>query len=229
MKYTDYTKEEWLYNDHLKVVVLGGTGGVGKKVVDLMSPIHEVLSLGSKDIDVRDQEAVNRVLYLADPEVLICLFGKNSNSMLHKIDPEETYQQINTNILGNINVVNAALKIMREKKFGRIILASSVLSNKTILGTSIYSGCKSFIETLARVAGAENAKYGITVNCLRMGYMDAGLTYEIPEDFREKIKLTIPSKEFGDCGNIVNVVEMLIDSDYINGTSIDINGGLNGI
>ena len=48
----------------------------------------------------------------------------------------------------------------------------------------------------------------------------------VPKDLRETIKGTIPVKTFGDPVEIIRTVNYLIDSDYITGTSIDLNGGL---
>ena len=231
MLYTgeEYMSEKWLYNNNQKIVVLGGTGGIGTEVTHLLSNNHDVLSLGSKDLDVTNIETTNKVMHLADPEVLISFVGYNYNSMLHKVVWDNCYNQVDVNIMGTINVLSATLKIMRERNFGRIILTSSVLTKKTVMGTSVYSACKSFIETMARVAAVENASKDITINCLRLGYMDAGLTYEIPADIRSELSMSIPSKKFGSMENIVSVIEMLIESDYVNGTSIDVNGGLNGM
>ena len=56
--------------------------------------------------------------------------------------------------------------------------------------------------------------------------MDGGLTYTIPEDFREKITNSIPSKRLGTTKEISETIDFLINNSYINGTTIKLTGGL---
>ena len=56
--------------------------------------------------------------------------------------------------------------------------------------------------------------------------MDGGLTYKVPEPFRTKVKETIPLKRWGKISEIENAVRYLIDTEYVSGCSLKINGGL---
>jgi NAD(P)-dependent dehydrogenase (short-subunit alcohol dehydrogenase family) len=115
---------------------------------------------------------------------------------------------------------------MRERGYGRIILASSVLADKPMISTSIYSGCKGFIDSFAKTISLENANRGITCNTIKLGYFDAGLTYQIKELVREDIKSKIPLNRWGSVDELANIIEMLINTPYITGTNIKINGGI---
>jgi NAD(P)-dependent dehydrogenase (short-subunit alcohol dehydrogenase family) len=115
---------------------------------------------------------------------------------------------------------------MRERNFGRIILISSILSSRPVAGTSVYSGCKAFIDNLVKTCSIENLSKGITCNSLQLGYMDGGLVYEIPTDIREKIKESIPLKRWGNIIELENSVRYLINTEYVSGCSLKINGGL---
>jgi len=214
-------------SDHISIAIFGGTSGIGQQLVPLLSQ-YEIISLGSKDVDLLSFHQVGLFFKENKPSVVINLAGYNYDGFLHKIELSKVLDQINVNIVGTVNLIQGALSYMRERKFGRIILSSSVLAKKTVAGTSIYSATKSFIETLSRVSASENARNNITINCLRMGYMDAGLTHRIPEGVRNQIREAIPSKMFGQIINIAEAVKFLINADYVTGTSIDINGGLNG-
>ena len=225
MEYFDYTEDKWIYNDGMKIVIIGGTGGIGQKLSPILAREYEVLSVGSKTANLCHFKELKDFMYVADPDVLINLAGYNSNSFLHKVKSDEAAKQIAININGTINLMRATLPIMRDKGFGRIILTSSVLIKKPVIGTSIYTGCKGFIEALVKQASMENAM-DVTINALRLGYMDAGLTYLIPENIREEIRKNIPGYTFGSVQNIANAVKMIIDSNYINGTAIEITSGL---
>jgi len=66
----------------------------------------------------------------------------------------------------------------------------------------------------------------VTCNTIQLGYFDGGLTYNIPEEFRNQILETIPAKRWGTIEELENTVRFLINTPYINGTSIKINGGI---
>jgi len=228
-KYKDLSHENWLHSD-FKVVVFGGSGGIGGKLVRILARNYDTATLSSKDVDVVNAEAVKGFMDLHNPDVVINFSGFNHNGFLHKYDTYlEAENLINVNIWGNIHILTNALRNMREKGFGRIILASSVLTHKTVVGTSLYAASKSFLDTMVRVAAVENARKGITINTLRMGYFDGGLTYKIPSEIRENIKDNIPVGTFGHIMDLYGLVDCLIENEYITGTNIDINGGLNGL
>jgi len=229
MIHTDFTSENWIYADN-KVVVFGGTGGVGSRLVRYLSKDYNVGKVGSKDVDICNAPAVESFLKFCDADVIINSSGYNYDCFLHKYETfEEIDRLININIWGNIHILKAALPLMRKKKYGRIILLSSVLSKKTMIGTSIYSSAKSFLDTMVRVAAAENASKGVTINTVRMGYFAGGLTYELPFEIQSKIREQIPKKELGNIKDLYQLIQCIIDTEYINGANLDINGGLNGI
>lgn len=210
----------------MKLLLIGGTSGIGKKLEPILSHDYDISSVGSKQLDILVPEQIEEALEIEQPDVVVNLAGKNINSFLHKATNENIADSLNVNVLGTLYLMRATISYMRPKQFGRIIMTSSVLSESTIVGTSMYSASKSFIETLVRVGAAENANKGITINALRLGYMDAGLTYTIPEEMRNKIKATIPMNKFGNIKNIADAIEFIVKADYVTGTSIDINGGL---
>jgi len=62
-----------------------------------------------------------------------------------------------------------------------------------------------------------------------MGYFDGGMTMMIPDEERFGIQDQIPAGKFGNITDITALIECIIQSEYINGSNIDINGGLNGL
>ena len=115
---------------------------------------------------------------------------------------------------------------MREQKFGRIINFSSIVAQKGIPGTSAYASSKSALWGLSKSIAIENANKGITINNLNLGYFNIGMITDVPEKFLSIIKKEIPMGELGNPENILKAINFLMGSDYITGTSIDINAGL---
>jgi 3-oxoacyl-[acyl-carrier protein] reductase len=115
---------------------------------------------------------------------------------------------------------------MRKHKYGRIILISSILSEKNVIGTGVYSSCKSFIDKFVKNVSLENIKNGITANTIQLGYFDGGMTYKIPKENIETIKKTIGLERFGSISELVKTIDFLIDNEYVTGINLKIDGDL---
>ena len=212
------------------VVIFGGTGGLGKQLVQHFCGIeYQVIPLGSKSVDVTNFELVQKFFNDNDVDIVINMSGYNYNSPIHKYNESnihEVTKQTDVVIKGTMNILSCCLPQMREKGYGRIILTSSILSSKPAFGTAVYSGCKAFIDNLIKTCTIENLSKGITCNSLQLGYMDGGLTYEVPEPFISKVKESIPLKRWGTVEEISNAVHYFINTEYTSGHSMKINGGL---
>jgi len=216
------------------IVVFGGSGGLGKQLCNNLIKsetfsCRPIIPLSSSDVDITNFNQVRDFFNDTKVSVVINLSGYNYNMILHKYNWDEVIEvkkQIEVNIEGNLNILANCLPIMREDRYGRIILTSSVLSSRPVVGTGVYSGCKAFIDNLVKTCTVENIKYGITCNSIQLGYFDGGMTYEIPESIRENFKDTIPLKRWGKIIELENTIRYLINTEYVSGCSLKVNGGL---
>jgi NAD(P)-dependent dehydrogenase (short-subunit alcohol dehydrogenase family) len=211
------------------VVLFGATGGLGKQLLPILQTKYNVIGISSSDIDVTSFTQVNEFFETNNIDIVINLSGYNFDTFTHKINDETLNQinkQIDVNIKGTINVVSNCLSKMREQQFGRIILVSSVLADHPVISTSIYAGCKGFVDSFTKTVALENANKNINCNSLQLGYFDGGLTYKIPENFRDTIKNNIPAKRWGTIAELYNTIDYLIGTGYITGQNINISGGI---
>ncbi len=204
----------------------------GEKVLgtyNLTQPETDKLEFFSK-VDISSYKDVVTFVDKIKDEIseltLINCAGNNYNSFAHKADIAEWGNVINVNLIGTFNVIRAVLPFMREEGFGRIINFSSIVAQMGIPGTSAYAASKAGLWGLTKSISVENAKKGITINSLNLGYFDIGMIKEVPEKFQEIIKEKIPGGNFGNPDNIYKAVRFFMESDYINGTSVDINGAI---
>lgn len=211
------------------VALFGAGGGLGSQLRPLLKAKYNVLALRSAYVDITDLDQVNQFFNSYQPDIVVNLSGYNYDSFLHKYSQDnydEINKQIDINIKGNINILSSCLPYMREKQYGRIILVSSILADHPVISTGVYAGCKGFVDSLVKTTALENAGKNINCNSLQLGYFDGGLTYKIPETFRETIKNTIPSKRWGSINELYNTVDYLIETSYITGQNINISGGI---
>ncbi|MEA2107178.1 MAG: SDR family oxidoreductase [Bacteroidota bacterium] len=159
-----------------------------------------------------------------DELILINAAGINSNEIFHKLTPENWDKVLAVNLTGVYNTCRAILPIMRKNKFGRIINISSVVAQKGTPGTASYAASKAALTGLVKTLAVENAKYNITVNNLNLGYFNAGMIKDVPQEMLEKIKKEIPAQRLGEPEEVLNAIEFLIKTPYVNGTDINING-----
>lgn len=211
-----------------RVVIFGATGGLGSEIVKKLIN-YDVVTLGSSDLDITNYEQVNEFFKNNKFDIVINFAGVNFDKFTHKLNPNDLHninKQIDVNIKGTINIVSSCLPSMRENNFGRIILISSVLAEKPVVSTSIYSGCKGFIDSFTKVVSIENASKNITCNTIQLGYFDGGMTYKIPKQIRDTILENIPMGRFGSIDELENTIKYFINTPYINGINLKLNGGI---
>ena len=206
----------------------GGSSGLGSKVIEYL-PDYNVDVVSSQRLNLKDDESISKYFVDRKLDIAIIFNNLNHNCFIHKYNGNNSKildEQINVNISGVVKLISECLRIMRNQGYGRIILASSITVTNKVLGTGIYASCKAFYECLVENIALENASFGITANCIQLGYMDGGLTYTLSEQMiSDKINI-IPIKRLGTGEEISNTIKLLINNEYINGTTIKLTGGL---
>jgi len=212
------------------IALFGASGGLGSQLLPLLETKYNVIGLSSSDIDVTNYAQVNKFFETNNIDIVVNLSGYNFDIFAHKIAGYDVLtqidKQIDINIMGTINIVSNCLNKMREQQFGRIILVSSVLADHPVISTGVYSGCKGFVDSFTKTVALENANKNINCNSLQLGYFDGGLTYKIPENFRDTIKNNIPAKRWGMITELYNTIDYMIETGYITGQNINISGGI---
>ena len=183
-----------------KMVISGATGGIGSKLFEYFN------SVGYDPPVLYDPRKME---YPKGHDVFINCIGLNIDGMAHKLDFDDFKDVIGVNLVGAFGMTRFALQDMRPRGYGRIIHLSSMLSTKTIVGTSAYSASKAGLNAMVRVMGAENRDKNVLINSLNLGYIDAGMTK----------KLDIKGAKVDE---VISACVMLLNSDLITGKNIDI-------
>jgi 3-oxoacyl-[acyl-carrier protein] reductase len=74
----------------------------------------------------------------------------------------------------------------------------------------------------------EVARYGITVNCIAPGLINAGMFLTVDKDYQESVKARIPMGRLGDPEEVAACVTFLAspEASYVTGQTLVICGGL---
>ena len=92
-------------------------------------------------------------------------------------------------------------------------------------GTSAYSASKTGLQGLSKVISKENAQYNITSNIIELGAFEAGMYKKLSKKEKIKILNKLPNKKLGTIKDIANTIKFLINTNFINGSVIKIDGG----
>lgn len=224
------------------ILITGASKGIGKYLCEEYSQKNEdiigifnstIIGKASENyykVDITDiiqvQDFINTIKDQLSNITLINCAGINYNSFAHKSDIFKWQEVIKVNLFGTFNIISCILPIMRDQSYGRIINFGSVVSELPSPGISAYAASKSALSGMSKSIAFENANKGITINNINLGYSELGMINEVPEIYLNQIKERIPSKKLCKSSDIFNTVEYIRNTEYVNGSNININGGI---
>jgi len=141
---------------------------------------------------------------------------------------DEWKKVIDINLTSTFLLSKFAIKKMLKNKSGKIVNITSVVGHTGNLGQANYTASKAGIVAMSKSLALEYAKKNINVNCISPGFIKTAMTDKLDQKFKELIISKIPSARLGDPSDIANAVLFLASdqSNYINGETIHINGGM---
>ncbi len=160
-------------------------------------------------------------------DILVNNAGITRDKTLRKMTDEDWLSVLNTNLNACYFGVSAAMPMMTEQKYGRIINISSFVGQAGNFGQANYSASKGGIIAFTKTAALELAKYNVTCNALAPGFTETGMLAKVPEQVQSQILARIPMGRFATPEEIAKAVLFLAaDADYVTGQQINVNGGV---
>jgi 3-oxoacyl-[acyl-carrier protein] reductase len=238
------------------ILLIGSSGGLGKHFAkglasegynlalhynENASKLDETIKeIGKTDVkittykaDISDENSVKGMVDkvkadFGSIDILINNAGLSLNAVSWKLTTENWNKVIGVNLTGPFLCSKHVIPIMKENNRGRIIFMSSVVGQIGVPGTAAYAATKAGLNGLCKTISKELVKSNITANIISLGYFEAGLLYQIPEDIREQIRESIPIKKFGDPTEILECIKYICSdkSSYLTGQTLNLNGGL---
>ncbi len=184
-------------------------------------------------LDVTSKESVENLMsQLSDqnklPEILVNNAGITCDNLLLRMEDEEWYKVIETNLNAVFRLSKACIKPMFRARWGRIISIGSVVGASGNAGQTNYTAAKAAIVGFTKSLAQEMGSRGITANVVAPGFIDTDMTNALPDLVKEEMLKRIPMKRLGKVEDIAEVVAFLASdsANYITGETIHVNGGM---
>ena len=234
------------------IIVTGASGGIGNSIVEKLNLSGaNILATGTREeklkelkdkfnniktlrFDISNHEKIEEFIENATNELggsLDCIVnnaGITKDNLTIRMNMEEWSKVIDINLTSTFLMSKYSIKKMLKNKSGKIINITSVVGHTGNVGQANYTASKAGIVAMSKSLAIEYAKKNINVNCISPGFISTAMTDKIDEKFKESIISKIPASRLGKPEDVANAVVFLASSasDYINGETIHVNGGM---
>jgi 3-oxoacyl-[acyl-carrier protein] reductase len=238
-------------------IVTGGSRGIGKAVVSLLASFGAKVVVnyvrdeqaatatvalarehGAEAIAIQADVAqltdstrlVNETLErFGRIDFLICNAGIWEGGAVEEISEELWDKTIDINLKGTWSVCRAAVPVMKQQAFGRIVIVSSTAGQRGEAFVSNYAASKGGQISFTKSLATELASFGINVNCVAPGWVETEMTTEVFADKTglEAILSTIPRGRMATAEEIAGPIVFLCSewANHITGEILNVNGG----
>ena len=221
-----------------QIIIIGGASKIARETFKLN---HEYQVTGfskfSKVKEIKEYKLFkyknissikNYINKTKDKKIVLILMQatSNSNIIINK-KSKELLNDIKSNFLNFHEIIRLVLPHMLKQNWGRIIFCGSSRAFKTDIGLAGYSSGKYASLGYCKTLSKEYARYGITSNYLSLGVFDTPLYLNLSKKIKKNILSNTDTGTVGDYLSILNAINFLINSNYVTGSVIPIDGGFN--
>jgi 3-oxoacyl-[acyl-carrier protein] reductase len=234
------------------IIVTGASGGIGNAIIKKLSKAGaNILASGTRiekleelkknfeglkilKFDISQSDKIEEFIENATNELggsldgIINNAGITKDNLAIRMSLDEWQKVININLTSTFLMSKFAIKKMLKNKSGKIVNITSVVGHTGNLGQANYTASKAGIVAMSKSLAIEYAKKNININCISPGFIQTAMTDKIDDKFKEVIISKIPSARLGEPEDIANAVLFLSSdqSNYINGETLHVNGGM---
>lgn len=181
--------------------------------------------------DVTDAEQVAQVFAeFGEINVLVNNAGILRTGPLIDHEPTDFRRVIDTNLSAVFIVAQAAARIMRESHGGSIVNVASIVGIHPSPNSGAYAAAKGGVLALTQHMSVEWGGYGIRVNAVAPGFIDAGMSAPFYQNqaVRDRRAAAVPLGRIGSPEDVVKAVMFLASEDaaYISGETLTVDGGV---
>lgn len=170
---------------------------------------------------------LNAVLAKGNPFCLVNNAGIDKPHEPALMIEDSSYDRImDTNLRGPLFLMRDFAKEMARNESGVIVNISSVLANKSVIGSAVYRASKAALEALTQQFAFELGPKGVRVVAVAPGFIETAMTAEIPAEQRAGIMKDVALGSFGSPDAVAETVWHAIENQYLTGAVIAVDGGM---
>ncbi|HWD05766.1 MAG TPA: SDR family NAD(P)-dependent oxidoreductase [Amycolatopsis sp.] len=181
----------------LKALVTGAAreGGIGQAIAARLAADGVVVETLDRepgctyqaDIAAGELPALDDIDVYVGNAALTTMFGS-----AHRFSLERWEKDLAVNLTGTFRVLQACLRGMRERGFGRVVLVSSTAGTQGLPGQVSYSTSKAGLLGMMKTVAAENVTAGITANAVLPGMTASSGVLSMPPDIVDAWRESMP-------------------------------------
>jgi NAD(P)-dependent dehydrogenase (short-subunit alcohol dehydrogenase family) len=218
----------------VKALVTGANGGLGRAIVTrLREDGFDVVTMDVADADLVVDLEHDEVPAEALADVDVCVSNAGIVDIMapaHSMSAEKWDRDIAVNLTGAFRVVQACLRGMRERRYGRIVVMSSYAARGGSPGQVAYCASKAGLLGMAKNIAAENVSLGITCNSILPGLIATPKVRALPEEMLDRFRVgsgLLGTGRLGEPEEIAALVAFLASEEagYITAQEIVVAGG----
>ena len=210
-------------------VIYAGNAALAEEVCSQCKEEYKV-NAASYQCNVADFDAVKEVVAAIKKDfgtidLLVNNAGINRDGLLAMMKETAFDEVIDANLKGTFNMIRQCAPVFMKQRFGRIVNMSSVAGIIGNPGQVNYSASKAGIIGLTKSVARELASRNVTCNAVAPGFVATDMVKELTAD-TESLEKQVPLGRLGKPEEIADAVAFLLDSDYITGAVLQVDGGI---
>jgi 3-oxoacyl-[acyl-carrier protein] reductase len=163
---------------------------------------------------------------LGPAQILVNNAGIMTPKSFDTIRLEDWEETLRVNLSGAFYWIFNVVPDMRAGRFGRIVNISSLAAQGGGVVGPHYAASKAGLLGLTRFSSRELGSFGITVNSIAPAFIrNAGIFVDWEEDKLSSLKEKTLVSRLGDVGDVVRAFAYLIESPFVTGQTVNVNGG----
>jgi len=221
-------------------LVCGGTRGIGRAVANTLEGEGAQVAVNGRSnapfpADVSEPEQATALVHqVAEKfgrlDILFCNAGGPPAAPFKDQPADAWHRAIELNLLSTIHLARAAVPIMQQAKWGRVICLVSVAAKQPLPGLILSTTARAGVLGFAKALSDEVASDGITVNSICPGFIATERVEELTKtkpEMMKQMRAQIPMGRIGNPSELAAAVTFLASepASYITGAVLQVDGG----
>ena len=167
----------------MKILIVGGTGTIGKKVVDHFQQRHQLIIAGRKNGDVivditHVASITNMFETIGSVDAIICIAGEAKWANFNDLTEDDFYSGLKNKLMGQVNLVRIGKDFLNAN--GSFTLTTGILADDPVLKTTSAAMVNGGIHSFVKAVSLE-LENGLRINVVSSGVVEDA--YEKYKDY----------------------------------------------